>query len=142
MLNRMNRIILAGLSGVLVLTLGACGSAQSTADACKIAQETVEKASADIPTTLASAGTGDYAAMKDAFTTLASSIGDAETKVTNAEVKSALGEFKTGISEFGALFDGLTDGDINALAELSGDLETASTKLSTSGENLTKLCSA
>lgn len=137
------KFLAVGLAAAFsVVGLTACGGEQSTTEACQVAQTTVAAAEAEITEAMSGATSGDYAKVAEGFKTLSGSLKEAAGKISNEEVKGALADFQTGIDEFAGLFDGIKDGDMTALAEKAGELESASTKITEAATKLGEVCPA
>lgn len=136
------KIAAAGFAAALAIGLTACGGEQSVADACKVANESVAKAQSDITTAMSEAGSGDFSKVTAGIKKVADAIGEAEGKVTNKEVKASLGEMKGSFTKFNALFDGVKDGDLAALADKSTEMQNISKEMTDSANKFTTLCAA
>jgi hypothetical protein len=64
----------------------------------------------------------------------------AEAKVTNVKVKSALTELGGKISEFGDLLATAKDGGLQALAGKTDKIQSLSSDIQAAGDKLSKLC--
>lgn len=136
-----SKLAAASLTAALALTgLTACGGEQSVADACKVANTTVSKANDDVSSAMSEATTGDYSKLTANIKTITDAIREAEGKVTNTEVKTALSDMAASFTEFNAIFDGVKDGDVAALSDKSDQLTAVSEKITKSSTRITELC--
>ncbi|MBC9953148.1 hypothetical protein ICM05_00600 [Leucobacter sp. cx-42] len=168
------RTTLAVAAVGLSLGLVSCAGGQSVAEACKIAEVTLTDASADLATEsqsfMTDAVAGKDVDIKAAFDPMLASLKDAQSKITNAEVKAPLDDF---VTEFGAVTDLFGEFDFSILAglgdtsnldmtdaaavqelqdkaakaqeqslALSEKVNDHSTKLQTAADQLAKLCNA
>lgn len=139
---KFNKTASAAIAITAILGLSACGGEQSVAEACKVASTTMLAAESEITDSMAGVSTGDFAGVVEGFKALSSTLNEADSKITNAEVKGALGDFNTSIQEFSKLFEGVTDGDVTALAEKATEMEAISVKMTESSTKLSELCPA
>lgn len=128
------------VGGVAVTTLAGCSGEQSVADACATAQTVVAEVQTDIATVSADASAGDFSKVTATFEKLEGKLDEAAGKVSNADVKTALSNLSTSVADFGGLFDGLEDGNLEALADKLEEFEPAVASVQDSGEKLDALC--
>lgn len=154
---------IAGALGAatLTLTLASCAGGQSVADACKIANAEISKASSSMQSDLSSAMQGmtsgetpDFNAL---FEPILEGLDSAEKKVTNEKVKEPLSTFTTQYRDFAKSLEGfevpdmsnIDPTDTDALTKASEDMQALSTqisddssKLMESGQKLQEVCNA
>lgn len=113
------RTTLAVAAVGLSLGLVSCAGGQSVAEACKIAEVTLTDASAGVATEsqsfMTDAVAGKDVDVKAAFEPVLASLKDAQSKITNEEVKAPIDVF---VTEFGALTKIYGEFDFSILAGL------------------------
>ncbi|MBK0420786.1 hypothetical protein JD292_01645 [Leucobacter sp. CSA2] len=150
-----------GLAAALV----SCSGGQSVADACKITNDQMEsvvtKSQSNVNAELQKATQGEDADIKGAFEPVTKAIKDAQTKVTNEEVKKPLDTFAKEYNSFIDSVEGvdfkqfadlknLDPTDPNAMEKAKAVQETAqklqkdmtdhATKIQDAGNKLTEVC--
>jgi hypothetical protein len=133
-------LAIAGLS-IAALT-GCAGGAQSVADACSTAQTVVADVQTEMAEVSVDASGGDFSKVTDAFSSLKGKLDEAAGKVSNDEVKSALSGLSAKVSDFAKLFDGVSDGDLTALADKADEFQAAATGVQDAGTKLATLCNS
>ena len=151
----------AGIFGAAALTfsLASCSGGQSVADACSIANSTVNEATGDLQSVLSDAmsGEGDLSA---AFDPITEALEEAQSEVTNEEVSTALTNFTEELSAMSGTLEGYEIPDASSIdpadpeamdkleqmqseaEEMTSKLEEHSTALTEAGQTLQDLCSA
>ncbi|MBL3686453.1 hypothetical protein D3248_05735 [Leucobacter zeae] len=154
---------IAGALGAatLALTLASCSGGQSVADACKIANTEISKASSSMQSDLSAAMQGmtsgetpDFNAL---FDPILEGLDSAEKKVTNEEVKKPLSTFTSQYRDFAKSLEGFEMPDMSSIdptdsaavaeategmQELSTKITEDSSKLMESGQKLQEVCNA
>lgn len=165
----MNKSTIARISGIaaaiaLTATMTACTGGQSVADACKVAQDEITKASSSVTSDLSSsmqkATQGEKVDFKAMFQPILDGLDAAEKKVTNEKVKAPLSAFTAEYKNFVKVFDGYEVPDlasldpsdptamdkINEVQKKSQEIATkgqdASTKLMDQATKLQSVCTA
>lgn len=107
----------------LALGLASCSGGQSTADACKIAEQTmtevVTQAEVDAQQALQSAMQGEDVDFGTIFEPVKKALVEAQKKVTNEEVKSSLDTFVTEYTSFVEVIEGVDLSGFQELSEMS-----------------------
>ncbi|MEV8337215.1 hypothetical protein [Leucobacter sp. NPDC077196] len=151
----------AGIFGAaaLTLSLASCSGGQSVADACNIANSTVNEATGDLQSVLsdATSGEGDLSA---AFDPITEALEDAQSEVTNEEVSTALASFTDELSAMSGTLEGYEIPDASSIdpadpeamdkldqmqaeaEEMTTKLQEQSTSLTEAGQNLQDICTA
>lgn len=152
---------LAGVLGAaaLTLSLAACSGGQSVAEACQVANSTVNDATGDLQSIMSevTSGGGDIAS---AFEPISAALDEAKSKVTNEEVSTALADVT---DQFNAMSDTLSGFEIpdtsnidpsdpdqmaalekfqEESAEISSKLQEQSSSLTEAGQKLQEVCNA
>lgn len=152
---------IAGIFGAaaLTLSLASCSGGQSVADACNIANSTVNEATGDLQSVLSDAmsGEGDLSA---AFDPITEALEDAQSEVTNEEVSTALANFTDELSATSGTLEGYEIPDPSSIdpadpeamdkldqmqaeaEEMTTKLQEQSTSLTEAGQNLQDICTA
>ncbi|WP_053353513.1 MULTISPECIES: hypothetical protein [Leucobacter] len=151
---------LAGVLGAaaLTLSLAACSGGQSVAEACQVANSTVNDATGDLQSIMSDVTSGGD--LSTAFEPISAALDEAKSKVTNEEVSTALADVT---AQFNAMSDTLSGFEIpdtsnidptdpeqmaelekfqEESAEISTKLQEQSTALTESGKKLQEVCSA
>ncbi|MFT4136978.1 hypothetical protein [Microbacterium sp.] len=115
-------------------------TAQSTADACEVAQTALPELQDEISATLAEASSGDYSTVVESITALERKLGETADKITDADVKSALDDFGVAVGEFAGVFDGVADGDLTVLTGKAAEMQQATEGMQSAGKKLASLC--
>ncbi len=89
-------------------------SGQSTADACRVIQDTIERASA----TFDDVSNEDPAALVEAMEAAAQELADASARITNDEVGALLPSLQQMFSDVADLMGALAEGDSSRIAEV------------------------
>ncbi|PRI10634.1 hypothetical protein [Leucobacter massiliensis] len=107
-------------AALLTLSLASCAGGQSVAEACQIAEDTmtevVSQSQADTQQALQDAMQGEDIDLGATLQPVLDALGDAQKKVTNAEVKDALDGF---VDEYQTFADTISAIDLSAFQELS-----------------------
>lgn len=152
---------IAGIFGAaaLTLSLASCSGGQSVADACNIANSTVNEATGDLQSVLSDAmsGEGDLSA---AFDPITEALEEAQSEVTNEEVSTALANFTDELSAMSSTLEGYEIPDASSIdpsdpeamdkldqmqaeaEEMTTKLQEQSTALTEAGQNLQDICTA
>ncbi|WP_295012993.1 hypothetical protein [uncultured Microbacterium sp.] len=161
----LTRIGGAAAALVVAATMSACSAGgQSVADACKIAQQEISKASSsassDLNSSLQQAAQGDKVDFAALFQPVLDGLSSAEKKVTNEKVKEPLTAFADEYKSFVKVFDGfempdlknLDASDPNAMQkveeaqtkaqEITTKSQAAMTKLTDESKKLQAVCTA
>lgn len=113
---------------------------QSLVDACAVAFETVSAVQGDMQQVTESASSGDFTALRETLGTLGSALTDAKEKVTNGEVSAQLTAIGDSVTTFGALFDGVADGDFTALQTKATEVQAAAVGVSEEFSAMGEIC--
>ncbi len=87
---------------------------QSTADACRLIQDTIEQASAEFD----NVSNEDPAALVDAMEAAAQQLADASSQITNDEVAALLPSLQQMFSDIADVMGALAEGDASRIAEV------------------------
>ena len=163
----MNKATLTRIGGVaaaiaLAATMTACSGGQSVADACKIANTEMTKAtssiSSDLNGAMQKATTGEKVDFASIFAPVEKGLDEAGKKITNETVKKPLDAFTAEFKGFVKVFDGFEIPDMKnidatdpaamdkiteaqtKLQEMSTKAQDASAKLSEQGKKLKDVC--
>ncbi|OZB85356.1 hypothetical protein [Microbacterium sp. 13-71-7] len=163
----MNKATLTRIGGLaaaiaLTATMTACSGGQSVADACKIANGEMNKAtssiSSDVNSAMQQATQGDKVDFAAIFAPVQKGLEEAGKKVTNESVKAPLTAFATEFDGFVKVFDGFEMPDLKNLdatdpaamdklkaaqdkaQEISTKAQAASAKLTEQGKKLQDIC--
>ncbi|ALJ20360.1 hypothetical protein [Microbacterium sp. No. 7] len=136
---------LALIAGLGIASLTGCsggGGAQTVAEACDTAESVMSEVQSEMSSLNSEVAAGDFSSLVEGLDLLEGKLGEAVGKVTNEEVKSALSKLETSVADFAAIFDGVEDGDLTALADKGDELQTVVTDIQEAGTELGTLCSA
>ena len=148
-------------AAALTLTLASCSGGQSVADACKIANSEISKASSSMQSDLSSAmqgmGAGETPDFNGMFEPILKGLDSAEEKVTNEKVKEPLSTFTSQYRDFAKSLEGFEMPDMSTIdttdpeavakategmQELSTKITEDSSELMKSGQKLQEVCNA
>ncbi|QTV79741.1 hypothetical protein [Microbacterium sp. NIBRBAC000506063] len=139
-------IVIAGalaLTGCSGVDQGvASGGSQSVAEACQVANDTMEAVGTEVSASMEDLSVGEFGAAVEAFTQLSDGLDETVTKVSNTEVKAVLSDLSGHVGDFADLFDGLDDGDLTGVADRLDDFEAIMTGIQESAVKLEELCGA
>lgn len=165
----MKKAILPRIGGIaaaiaLTVSMAACAGGQSVADACKIANDEMNKATSsiqsDTSSALQKATQGEKVDFAGVFKPISESLAKVNDKVTNEEVKKPLKAFTDEFNTFVKTFDGLEIPDVSKLdatdpaamqklqdaqkqlQDVSTKMQESSTKLTEQGKKLQSVCNA
>lgn len=142
----------------LALSMSACSGGQSVAEACKVANETVNEVNQDTQQIMQDALSGGD--MTELFAPVEKALDDAQSKITNEEVATKLGKVQDEFSAMSSKLEGVempdmsnidpTDPDAMAdlesqqaeLEQLSTDMQESSEALMAAGQDLQETCNA
>ena len=163
----MNKATLTRIGGLaaaiaLTATMTACSGGQSVADACKIANTEMNKAtssiSSDVNAAMQQATQGEKVDFAEIFAPVQKGLEEAGKKVTNEAVKAPLTAFATEFNGFVKVFDGFEMPDMKNIdatdpaamdklkeaqtkvEEISTKAQDASAKLTEQGKKLQEIC--
>lgn len=163
----MNKATLTRIGGVaaaiaLAATMTACSGGQSVADACKVAQDEMQKAtssmSSDVNDAMQKATAGEKVDFAGLFAPVLESLDAADKKITNESVKKPLEAFSAEYKSFVKVFDGFEIPDVksidatdpaamdklteaqNKMKDVSTKVQDASTKLMDQAKKLQDVC--
>lgn len=134
----------AAFAAAVALSLGlaACGESQTVAEGCKSAVKTIESATGDLTTTEYDENNPE--ATKKAIDKIVASVAEAEDETENAEVKDAVGDFKTALEGFPDMMDRAREaeasGDDETKAEAKAELEQFQKDFEESSSRFRQLC--
>lgn len=133
-------IMIAGLS---VAALAGCSAgAQSTADACKIANTEMTAFSAELQESMSGLQSGDMDAVGKAMSDMEAKLTEVAGKISNAEVKEAMTGLSASVKEFAGLFDGIDMNNPESLTELSTEMQGITADMQAAGAKVQELCPA
>jgi len=163
-MNKSTLTRIGGLAAAIALTatMTACSGGQSVADACKIANTEMTKAtssvSSDVSSAMQKATTGEKVDFAEIFAPVQKGLEEAGKKVTNETVKAPLTAFATEFNGFVKVFDGFEMPDMKNIdatdpaamdklkeaqtkvEEISTKAQDASAKLTEQGKKLQEIC--
>ena len=114
---------------------------QSVAEACTQATQAVTIVQAELSDIGSQVSSGNYSVVADQLGTLHATLADTSSRLGNPEVHDTLATLADKVGEFADLFVGVPDGDLSALTEKVGELQTVSQEVATAGQAMTDLCS-
>lgn len=132
-------VVTVGVS--LAALTGCSGGAQSVEDACGVVNKTVAEMQSEFQDASNSMTGGEFSTVVELFGNLESKLEEAAGKVTNTEVKEAVDTLAEKVGAYAAVFDGVDDGDIMALADKADDMTTLAQEFADAGQEFTELCS-
>lgn len=134
----------AAATAVLAAALltGCSGGAQSAADACKLADEQMSGVAADMQSTMSGLSAGDLDSAQKTFTALEDQLAKTTADISHPEVKAAMTDMSTSVSEFGDLIGEMTaaGGDQDKLAALTEALTEKMTALQEATATMGEVC--
>ncbi|VXB66798.1 conserved exported hypothetical protein [Microbacterium sp. 8M] len=163
----MNKATLTRIGGVaaaivLTATMTACSGGQSVADACKVANTEMNKAtssiSSDVNSAMQKATAGEKVDFAGLFAPVLEGLDAADKKITNESVKKPLEAFSAEYKNFVTVFDGFEMPDLknldatdpatmdklteaqNKMKDVSTKVQDASTKLMDQAKKLQDVC--
>jgi len=163
----MNKATLTRIGGLaaaiaLTATMTACSGGQSVADACKIAQDEIQKAtsniSSDVNSAMQKATSGEKVDFAGLFAPILEGLDTADKKITNESVKKPLEGFSAEYKSFVKVFDGFEMPDLKSIdptdpaamdklteaqtkmKDVSTKVQDASTKLMDQAKKLQQVC--
>jgi hypothetical protein len=116
-------------------------SSQTVEQACTIASETMSDVSSDFSDSMSGLGTGDVSGALDAMNTLGAKFDEAQGKITNAKVKSAIGGMADEIGDFTDILAKAKDGGVQALAGDADAIQSIAKDMQASQKEIADLCS-
>ncbi|WP_416442417.1 hypothetical protein AB3K78_08680 [Leucobacter sp. HNU] len=165
----MKKAILPRIGGIaaaiaLTVSMAACAGGQSVADACKIANDEMTKATSsinsDVNAAMQKATQGEKVDFAEIFKPVTEGLDKATSKVTNEKVKKPLDAFATEYKNFTKSFEGFEMPDMKNIdasdpaameklqqasekaQEISKNAQAASTKLVDQGKKIQEVCNA
>lgn len=130
-------------AGLLLLAgcTGGTTADQSVSDACRVANETMSSVQSDLTASMTGLATGDISGALEVIDTLQVKLDEAQSKVGNADVESALAELNAKIAEFDEILGTAGDGGVAALADNEEALSSVAADIQAAGQRMSDLCS-
>ncbi|WP_248149907.1 hypothetical protein [Microbacterium aoyamense] len=114
---------------------------QTVAEACATASAAGAEAQtlqADMQEDLTA---GNFAAIAETMGAYKGTLEDTANEIGNPEVKSAVSDLATAFGDFGAIFEGVPDGDMTALTDKVAEVTAVSEDIAAAGQALIDACS-